>query len=463
MKIYRNDIQLVDIELDDSSVFKHTIMGDEMCVLSFTNDSPIDFKIGDYIEYEEQKYTINTIPSLKKIANNEYSYNITFEGIKYDLNKILLKLDGKVEFPVNFSIEQVLDLVLENINEVSTIEWVKGTCSITPFADFQVTNENCLEFLNKTCLQFGVEFEVIPSETTYIINIRDVIGIYEGVSLSYKKGIYNIDRKPINDNNIITKLYVSGAAKNIPSNYGSNRLKINPLEKNVGIYGISEKAIIFENVFPKFEGTVVVKESSTSFLDNTIDFNLNLYLLPGIAPKCVMLSGDLAGYSFDILHYSDYTKIITIGEIKDDIGQELPNSNLELKVGDKYTLVDIYMPTAYVENAESELSNLGNDYLDKYSEPLVKFTITIDARYLEENNIIINVGQKINLIMNDFSISEILRVYSLTRSLANPYHYTMELTDNLQTSRMLRLLYGQYDINKRLEAYKKELRIIKNN
>ena len=462
MKIYRKKIQLIDIELDNSSIYKYTIMGDEMCNLSFVYDSYVDFQIGDYLEYEGQRYVINTPYTLKKIANNEYNYNIKFEGIKYELSKVLLKLDGALEFPVNFTIEQLLDLVLININEISDIEWVKGVCSITAFKDLQITNENCLQVLNRVCLLFDVEFEVIPTEDTYTINIRDVIGVYEGVELAYKSGIFDVNKTPISDSNIITKLYVSGASKNIPEDYEKNRLTIPPLTNNVEKYGINEHSVTYEDIYPKFEGSVVVA-GTTTFVDNKIDFNLNNYLLPGIAAKCVFLSGDLSGYSFDIVSYNSSTKTVEIATLKDDIGQELPSTSLKLNIGDRYTFVDIYMPIAYVEDAEEQLAAEGTIFLQKYSNPIVKYTITIDARYLRKHEIIISTGQKIKLVLNDFSFSEILRVYSLTRSLANPYQYTMELTDNLQTSRMLKLIYGQYDIDKRLNEYKKELRIIKNN
>ena len=60
-------------------------------------------------------------------------------------------------------------------------------------------------------------------------------------------------------------------------------------------------------------------------------------------------------------------------------------------------------------------------------------------------------------------INQELRIYSMTKSLANPYKYDIELTDRVQVSKMLKLIYGQFDIQKRLEQYEKEIRIVKNN
>jgi len=462
MKIYRNNVELLDVELDDKSVFKSTIMGDEICELNFTSEIFVDFQLQDNIIYNSQYFVINTPPKITKVANNEYTYFLRFEGIKYDLGKVLVKLDGKLDFVLSADISQLVDLIVFNMNEISSTPWKRGITAITPIYDFTISSENCLQLLNRACLDFEVEFEVQASATEYIINVRDIIGVYEGVSLQYKKGIFNITKEAIAQESVITRLYPFGAAKNIPASYGHERIQLPAIELNTDRYGIIEGAIMYEDIFPNFTGTVGSVTSNT-FIDNSIDFDINTQLIPGVVAKVVFKTGNLTGYEFDISSYNNSTKQVTLVQLKDDIGRLLPNSSLPIQIGDTYTIVDIYMPQSYIDAAESELNIRAISYLQKYSLPLYKYNITIDARYLRNENISLNVGQKIRLIDLDMGIDILLRIYSITQSLANPYQYVLELTDSKQTNRMIRLIHGQFSIEKTLDEYRKKLRILKNN
>ena len=374
MKIFRGNIELVDIELDDNSVFKHVIMGDETCTLNFTISQYYDFTIGDYILYEGQKFTMNVASSVVKNYSNSYTYSIIFEGIKYDLSKVLCTNSGKYGSEVDFfsytNMEGILDLIILNANGIPDWVWQKGVCSVTPYFNFQITNENCLQVLNKACLEFNVEFECLTTETGNVINVRDSIGINEGTTLEYKKGILSLKREPSSQDNILTRLYPRGSDKNIPESYYSKRIMIDRIiGENVSM-GIYEQAVNFDDIFPHFEGELT-RVSDTSFSCAEIDFNLNDYLIPGVTARVAFLSGDLAGYIFDIDSYDNGTKTVTINTLIDDIERTLPNDDYVITTGDKFTFVDIYMPTAYLTAAEAELLERATEYLEKYNYPFL--------------------------------------------------------------------------------------------
>jgi hypothetical protein len=257
-------------------------------------------------------------------------------------------------------------------------------------------------------------------------------------------------------------VYAYGASKNIPEDYGYGRITIEPLTNNDDIYGIVESVLICDDIYPSFQGSVT-SPGADFFTDSSIDFDINSYLISGVTPKVVFLSGDLAGYEFEISSYTHATKTIELVALVDDIGQTLPSSGLEISQFDKYTLVDLYMPDSYVEDAEAELLERAEDYIDRYSIPIVKYSIVIDARYLRDNEITLYAGQIIGIIDIDMGIDEQLRIYSISQSMANPYKYNIELTDELMVNRMIRLVYGQFDIQKALDRLRKELRILKNN
>jgi hypothetical protein len=58
MKIYRGNSVLADVELDDKSVYKYTLMGDDLIDLNFTLSRAVLFDVGDYIVYNNQNFKI---------------------------------------------------------------------------------------------------------------------------------------------------------------------------------------------------------------------------------------------------------------------------------------------------------------------------------------------------------------------------------------------------------------------
>ena len=121
------------------------------------------------------------------------------------------------------------------------------------------------------------------------------------------------------------------------------------------------------------------------------------------------------------------------------------------------------MPTSYLTAAELELTTRANTYLAKYNSPLEKYDISIDERYLRKNSISLYVGDKIFIVDAQMGINSQLRIYSIKQSIVNQYSYQIELTDELQTSRLIDLTNNQYSIERALKELTKNLRILKNN
>src|SRR5690606_29725394 len=111
-----------------------------------------------------------------------------------------------------------------------------------------------------------------------------------GLVLSYGKGngLYELSRLRKNDTNIVTRLYVEGGSRNLPTGYGKTRLQL-PLAKRPYLEvpdadEIIEATQIFENIIPERIGTITGVNGSDifEFTDSSMDFDINSQLTPGV-------------------------------------------------------------------------------------------------------------------------------------------------------------------------------------
>lgn len=79
--------------------------------------------------------------------------------------------------------------------------------------------------------------------------------------------------------------------------------------------GSDEDAVTYDNIFPKRTGTVtaLVADDINSFIDDTMDFDLNekddkgtKYLINEVSAKINFISGKLAGQQFELAKKGGY-------------------------------------------------------------------------------------------------------------------------------------------------------------
>jgi hypothetical protein len=469
MKIYRYSygvIEFADIEIDEKSQFRSAVMGDDVVELQFTLNNFIQFEITDFVQYNNSIYYLNQIPAVTKNANNEYSYTLTFEGQKYELGKCLFLLDEWPEFWLYGDADTFVDLIIENMQRIAyPATWTKGVIDTTEFKNLNFKNENCLSVLNRICEELNVEFEVISTVNSYlycdnVINIRLRIGNDRSFpTLKYKEGIRNIQIQKANDENFVRSLYAYSSDKNIPDWYNSAKRLFHR-----SYTGSSpEKVVIFEEVYPHFEG-IVESCGATYFDDSSIDFDLNDYIIAETPAKVVFLTGDLSGYEFTLSSFNNGygLKRVTFNTIIDNL-LVIPNGDFKIKSGDKYTFVDIKMPMAYITAAEAELKTKADQYIAKYSIPLEILNITFDERYLSENEIVLTAGNSLKIKDTVLGIDKELRILSIAKSIVENYSYTAQLTDELNSDKFIQLKKNQNNTDRKISDLQRQVNIIKNN
>ncbi len=213
------------------------------------------------------------------------------------------------------------------------------------------------------------------------------------------------------------------------------------LERNVDKYGVMEAVEIFEDVYPHRTGKVTGVDATDEFkfTDTTIDFDLNSYLLPGVAAKVTFNTGQLGGYVFDISSYDHSTKTVIILLNKDEKALEVPSALLRPAIGDTYVFTDISMPQTYIDAAEDELKTKAEELLIKRSTPQVKYLIDTDPTYLRRINFIPQIGDLIWIKDNELNVEKRIRVVNTIRKITNEYEILVEISEEVEERKPIRI------------------------
>jgi len=387
-----------------SAQHKQVLLSEDVIDIKVESKSPLDFYIGDKIEYSGRFFYLNSMPKVVK-EQGLYSYNLTFEGAQYLLRKkIYFNLDKtgfqtSADFPLTGEIDIFLKVLIDNINSVENGAWILGDYpKNTEGKTLTFSNENCLAVLQKICKEFDTEFEIKEdvNSGTKTLNIKK-IGNTKDFVFEYGKGngLYSINRDNVADD-VVTRLYVYGSSDNIPSKYRdySEKLRMPQSQgdylqddEKIRLFGMKEAVKVFEDIKPTFKGIVSgvgrfdeASKTQEIFVSN-MDFDLmekdqegnTKYLIAGTPAKLHFNKGNLAGYDFELLTLTGYnhvTKCFKVKQFTDERGQKFPDNNtiFSFEVGDEFTITDIVMPEMYITRAEEKLLEAGKNEYAKLSQ-----------------------------------------------------------------------------------------------
>src|SRR5690606_34185254 len=95
----------------------------------------------------------------------------------------------------------------------------------------------------------------------------------------------------------------------------------------------------------------------------------------------------------------------------------LPYTNMFPAIGDKYVLVNIAMPQSYVDAAEAELRAKTQDSFNQMARP--PYFISIDEKYMRDNGIELNAGDRVKIKDADLDVDDMIRVTAVSFPLVN--------------------------------------------
>lgn len=466
---------------------KVALLSDDLVNLTIVSAKPIDFDFGDTISVFGKPYRLNQLPQPTKEGERKFTYELTLEGLQYDLIDVIYHLpETAVDNPqreyygehLYADLEEHLKTLLWNVNRIYPGKWMLGAYpKNTEFKNLNAQGKNCLQVLQEYCNEYGVEFEIAinANNGTYTLNIKEKVGGAFGTPLYYGrgKGLFKLQRKNVNNAGITTRLYVYGGSGNLGNNYGHTRLCL-PGKRRltsyiedapaVRQYGVKENTKTYDDIKPERVGEVTALGGNIlTFADSTM-FDLNKkkadggteYLIADTTAKITFQTGNLAGYSFDIHSYDHKTHTFVINKFQDENGLEFPNPTsaaFQIAKGDKYILTDINLPDEYIADAEAKLKAAGEKDLANICQPQVSYTLQLDELFFTRiygkkiPSEVLHVGDYLHIIDEQIGVNKEIRITQIERDLLKPHSYTIQVSDTITKTTTVRVINELQNLN----------------
>lgn len=342
--------------------YNGTFLGECFVTAKIESERPIEFEIGDYFHYRNEKFVLNYIPAKQKQAKKDshgsaFIYeNIKFNSLSDELTRVefldVVPSDNNIHhtslsefsFYAN-SVKDLAERLQANLDRVFTgserwIVQVAPEC-VTSDKNITIDKKNCWEALSMANSEFGASF-IVRNRTITIgtagIAVGKVFGYGEG------KGLYDIQQMTNADAMIITRLRAFGSTKNLPNRY------YNKIKDNSGKQIIPDSAYIPNLMLPDFPK--VIQDPCEVFVESE---NKSLY---GLREGSVYFDGSedlpdiypsLEGMTKDQLNAAGITVSLKTGDnenIDECLSAINPSDNGEIpeegsdtpKITDEFTI-----------------------------------------------------------------------------------------------------------------------------
>ena len=297
-------------------------MGEEYVTIKITSPTPIELEIGDYLIYRDDVYSIYTLPSAlkqaRKSSNGEaFKYeNVKMSARSAELSEVrfldVVLYDNNIHYTslptFSFYAETIDDLVdrLQANTDRYNGEWLYitpnynrtiqryadnptkkaaaitlweqtfGTDHSNPTAAVENEKFNVNISVDKISVSQGLEFIKNNFGLNFITKGRALIVGGKGLPVDHvfrygkNKGLYAIERKAEQDQQVVTRLFAYGSDKNLPIRYYADlnkqfflnvveiKNKYNSVSGYIGVvllFDIDFSAILFTKRSSDYPGT----------------------------------------------------------------------------------------------------------------------------------------------------------------------------------------------------------------
>lgn len=495
-----------------SAVVKDELMGEDTVTLTVESAEPIDFAVGDKLEVLGRAYFLNSPPKVQRTGRRYLTYTVVVESAKYDLSKVVMVNEfsggketvNETEFNYTGEFARLMDLLVSNMCRVygkGSWTWkAVNTGADSAFdPDYEqcktlsFSSENVLSALNTVCGEWDTEFRIDTENGSNVIEVGRVGRNVHQYVFAYGRGngLYALTRDRNAEVPLVTRLYAYGDSGNLGNKYrdGRRRLAL-PLEHpsplvREGLYvqddalverfGLSEGAVVFDEIFPSRRGTVTAVDGTDElkFTDSDM-FDLNekdgkgdsKYILGSAAPTVRFNTGNLGGYEFSLAGYNSLTKTFTLVPFTDENDYRYPSKDdkaFRIGVGDTYVLLNIALPDSYVSQAEGELAERALEKYGQIYKKLYSYALEMDPLFVKEHfpNAVyapaFRAGDYVNIKDEDLidiageglgEHAAAVKIASVSVDLYNPFGYTLGLSDSAPSSVVTQIVKSEKDTQK---------------
>lgn len=439
MDVYRGNSVFLSVKATDNSYRDFTLMGDDVFVLDFYNETELALQIGDYVYAFGQRFSIveESVPVLEK---GVYHYSLKLYGTYKELEKVkafYADVNGRdltqSEFSYTCTPAELVLMLVRNLNSVQPDNnWQVGDTLVAEVQTISISSNNCLEILSTAASQWETEYWV-DGFTVHLTKRQ----VDNGQSFRETTGLLTVATEKNANQRAVNRVYAFGGTRNLPENYGSARLRL-PGIKYVGdatATDIVEDVQTFDDIYPRRTGTISAVRVDANgiyyFSDAGLPFNPNDYQIAGLAKHVIFQGGKLIGLDFEV-NYNEGTFEFELIQYQESDGQTLPADPLIPAVGDTYIIYNISMPQTYVDAAEAELQTAAQAYYDANKNDKLSFNITFDEVYFTAHDLSIAPGEMVTI---EHSLIDVLKQGLNIRITAfKQYHNKQNKFDGVKVS-----------------------------
>lgn len=430
MQLFRGVTVHADVKVTDESYRDFTVMGEDYLVLDFYSPDEIIFQKNDYCFAFGERFSIveKPVPTLVK---GVYHYNFKLYNTYKELEKVKVFLFDaardltQADFPYTCTPSDLVQLIVDNLNAVQDHVWTVGSVIAGDAKTITISNQNCLELLTAAASEWETEWYVEGFEVSLRERSAEADPVKE---LALGTGLQHIEQED-NQRKAITRLYVFGGTRNLPSGYGSERLKMPVAYLDSGDTDVQEDLKTFDDIYPRRIGLITAVRQNASgiffFKDSGIDFDPNALQVDGLSKHIIFQSGSLVGYDFEV-NWNETTQEFEIIRLTESSGIELPSADLAPGIGDTYIIYNIEMPASYVTAAEVELQAAAQSWFDQHTTDRLSFNVSLDEVYFTANDLALQPGEVVALKHNLIDVLKNglnIRVTGFKRYINIPHRY----------------------------------------
>ena len=489
MKILHNNIEILNIQVDDSSYRYRAIKGDHNLTIYFSLAEHVEIPVGAYSVYYNETYTLEKPESLTMKHSRYFEYTVVFDSPQAKAGKWKFRnpVDRRLKFPLTAKPIEHLQMFVDNMNQRDS-GWTIGRCIDAPEKTISYNHAYCIDALSQMADEWETEYEFVGKQVSLWkveYNRDNPLPLSYGKGNGFKPGI---GRSNYEDSTPIEILYIQGGEQNIDaSQYGSSELLL-PKSQTIRFDGEhfegeqgfdSSKARTYQTdadgfsirradkplssqaedsldcseIYPSRVGTisaVTVVDASKHFydiVDSSIPASLNFEdcLIEGETLTIIPQTGMLAGKEFEAkyIHNAKEGKAARRFEIvpQDIDGQTMPGGNYIPQVGDTYAVFHCMLPAAYIcDNATKtgaswDMFRQGVKYLYDNEEQKFTFTGELDGIWAKKDwlNIggMIKLGGFVQFSDERFQPEGVLvRIIGIKDYINNPHSPEIELSNS---------------------------------
>lgn len=436
------------INPSDSSKCIRSVMQAGRLELHFSSSKPIPFALGDYADFEGDRYTLCYPSEVSKVQREWLEYTLVLHSSAEELKQRLVKSpegETKVDFVMVGSPTDHLRLITRAMGE----GWSVGTSLEAGDRLVAYKSDTCYAALCRLAEEYKTEW-VVKGKTISLR--REELWRDAPVRMSYGRGkgfLSGVSRSGDGDKLPISRLYVVGGSRNIdPAAYGSRSLHLpdGSTALSLGVEG-REAALDLSHIYPSRVGTVsevvTVSEEKCFYdiKDDSIPAELNYSdcRIPGEKAVIRFQSGALAGHELEIRQsetalegYHHEERRFELVPREED-GFTFPSPQWMPKAGDRYAVFGIALPPSYIKEAEERMLSEAKRYLEDNKEPVYTFRGEVDGIWARKHWL--EVGGKLvpggHVLFSDPEFhpsGSVIRIVSTTQAVNDPHAPSVTLS-----------------------------------